>query len=102
MAGMLHDFHTYKSGSHHNHAVLGAVLARDVLDKLQITTTEETDMICTAIRNHSSKGSSFAPFDEMLIDADVMQHVLYNYSAPVMENEKERFAKLVKEFSLKG
>jgi len=100
MVGMLHDLHTYKVGNHDNHAVLGALLAKEILDELHLTTPEETDMICAAIHNHSSKSSSFAPFDEVLLDADVMQHVLYNYAAPIMAHEKGRFAKLVEEFSL--
>jgi len=87
-------------GNHENHAVLGALLVREVLDELKIVTTEETEMICSAIHNHSSKDGKFSAFDEILIDADVMQHVLYNYSAPIMENEKERFARLAEEFSL--
>jgi uncharacterized protein len=100
MAGMLHDLHTYKTGNHNNHAVLGALLAREVLDELQITNPDETDMLCSAIHNHSSKDRKFSKLDEVLIDADVMQHVLYNYSAPIMEHEKKRFANLVEEFSL--
>ena len=101
MAGMLHDLHTYKAGNHSNHAVLGALLAREVLDELQITTAEETDMICSAIHNHSSKDGQFSTCDEILIDADVMQHALYNFSMPIMERERARFEKLVAEFSLK-
>jgi len=100
MAGMLHDFHTYKAGNPENHAVLGALLARKILNELNITTPEETDMICSAIHNHSSKGEKFSSFDEILIDADVMQHVLYDYTKTIMEHEKERFARLVVEFSL--
>ncbi|MCL1882162.1 MAG: HD domain-containing protein [Defluviitaleaceae bacterium] len=100
MAGMLHDFHTYKASNPENHAVLGALLAREILNELKITTPEETDMICSAIHNHSSKGEKFSPFDEILIDADVMQHVLYDYTKPIMEHEKERFVRLVTEFSL--
>ena len=98
MAGMLHDLHTYKVGNHNNHAVLGALLAREILEKLQITNSNETNMICSAIHNHSSKNEKFSPFDEILLDADVMQHVLYNYAEPIMEHEKDRFAKLVEEF----
>ena len=100
MAGMLHDLHTYKVGNPDNHAVLGAILAKEILDELQITTSKETEMICSAIHNHSTKNGNFSAFDEILIDADVMQHVLYNYSAPIMEHEKARFAKLTKEFNL--
>jgi len=102
MAGMLHDLHTYKSGNHNNHAVLGALLAREVLGELEITSSDETDMICSAIHNHSSKDRKFSKFDEVLLDADVMQHVLYNYSAPIMEHEKKRFESLIEEFSLTG
>ncbi|MCL2415452.1 MAG: HD domain-containing protein [Defluviitaleaceae bacterium] len=100
MAGMLHDLYTYKHGSHIDHAVKGAILAKNVLDELQITTEAETNKICSAIHNHSSKGGSFSAFDEVLIDADVMQHVLYNFSVPVMEHEKARFQKLSEEFMI--
>ena len=101
MAGMLHDLHTYKHGNHDNHAEKGAVLAREILGKLQLTSPVETDMICSAIHNHSSKGSIHSAFDEVLIDADVMQHVLYNFTEPIIEQfSKLRFEKLVDEFSL--
>ena len=101
MAGMLHDLHTYKVGNHDNHAVLGAILAREILSELQLTNPIETDMICSAIHNHSSKGSTHAAFDEVLIDADVLQHCIYNITLPIMEHEKARFEKLKKEFGLK-
>ena len=100
MAGMLHDLYTFKYDDHNNHAEKGAILAREILTELQLTTPEETDMICTAIHNHSSKNGKFSPFDEVLIDADVMQHALYNFSLPIKENEKSRLEALVKEFSL--
>jgi len=98
MAGMLHDLHTYKVGNHDNHAVLGALLAKEVLDDLQVTNHKETEMICSAIHNHSSKSGKFSAFDEVLLDADVMQHVLYNCSMPIMEHEQARFEKIIKEF----
>lgn len=100
MAGMLHDLHTYKSGSHENHAVLGALLAKEVLVELQIANTEEIELICSAIHNHSSKGDKFSSFDEVLIDADVMQHALYNYAVPVKAHFKARFEQIAKEFQL--
>jgi len=100
MAGMLHDFYTYKFMDSKNHAEKGAVLAREVLNELNLTNDEETDLICSAIHNHSSKGEKFTAFDEILIDADVLQHGLYNFGFPIMEHEKARFEKLIKEFSL--
>ena len=101
MAGMLHDFYTYKFADSKNHAEKGAVLAREVLGALGITTADETDLICSAIHNHSSKGGVHSAFDEVLVDADVLQHCIYNITAPVMEHEKERFEKLIKEFGFK-
>jgi len=100
MAGMLHDFYTYKHADSQSHAEKGAVLAREVLNELSITTDEEANMICSAIHNHSTKGGTFSAFDEVLIDADVLQHCLYNVTTPIMEHEKTRFEKLKREFSL--
>lgn len=105
MAGMLHDFYTYNNAvdfmNDKNHAENGAILAKAILNELNLTNEDETDLICTAIHNHSSKAESFSSFTEVLIDADVMQHCLYNFAFPVMGHEKVRFEKLVKEFSLK-
>ena len=42
MAGLLHDLYAYKSGSYDDHAHLGSDYARKVLNKLEITTPEET------------------------------------------------------------
>lgn len=53
-------------------------MARKILTSLQSFTDDEIDMICTAIYNHSSKGSKDSSFDELLIDVDVLQHCLYN------------------------
>jgi hypothetical protein len=57
-------------------------------------------MICNAIYNHSSKDSKQSSFDEVLIDADVMQHCLYNPLFDVATHEKERFESLKIEFGL--
>jgi HD superfamily phosphodiesterase len=100
MAGMLHDLYTYKFNNSENHAENGAVLAREVLNELQLTDDNETDMICSAIHDHSSKGSFHSAFDEVLIDADVMQHGLHNMTTPVMDHEKERFNNLMNEFGI--
>jgi len=102
MAGLLHDFHTFLTLEPENHAEKGAILAKEVLEKLKITADDETDKICSAIRSHSSKNSVQSAFAEVLIDADVMQHCLFNVTIPVSEREKNRFEKLVKEFSLKN
>ena len=39
-------------------------------------------------------------FDEILKDADVLQHCLYNPLFPMMEHEKCRFQNLLSEFGI--
>lgn len=78
VAGMLHDIFSYKTMNHQDHAHKGAVMVKDILDELDIFDDIETDMICDAIYNHSDKAVTHTSFTEVLIDADVLQHYLYN------------------------
>ena len=100
MAGMLHDFYTYAKTDMKDHAHKGAAFSKGVLTGLEITSSEETEIICNAIYNHSDKAAAGASFDEVLKDTDVLQHCLYNITVPVMPHETERFEKLKKEFGL--
>ena len=101
MAGLLHDLYAYKSGSYDDHAHLGSDYARKVLNKLEITTPEETEVVCTAIYNHDSKDTVDAPLDEILKDADVLHHTLGDPTKEVKEHEKARYEKLCVELGLK-
>ena len=67
MAAMLHDMHAYKTGSYDDHAHLGADYARNVLTKLELTTSEETDIICSAIYHHDDKLNVDGPRDTLLV-----------------------------------
>jgi uncharacterized protein len=102
MAGMLHDLYAYESGSYEDHAHKGAELARKVLEKLGITSPEETDIICSAIYHHDDKASVASPMDEVLKDADVMHHIYNDLSKEVKEKEAARYANLKKEFGIEG
>ena len=101
MAGLLHDIHTFVYFDSEKHAKKGSVLAREILTELRLTTDEETDKICSAVRHHSKKSGSFSAFDEVLIDADVMEHSLHNVTHPPFTKDEERFEKLLDEFDLK-
>ena len=101
-AGMLHDIHAYATMDPRDHAHKGSAMARDLLNSMKCFEAGEIDVICSAIYHHSSKEISHAPFDEVLKDADVMQHCLYNPLFEVMKHEKERFGKLKEEFGLTG
>lgn len=100
IAGMLHDIYTYANLDSNNHAHKGAELARNILDSLQIFNEDEKDLICNAIYNHSTKSMKHDWLDEILKDADVMQHILYNPLWDIKQHEQERFNSLKMEFNL--
>ena len=100
IAGLLHDLFAYESGSYEDHAHKGADLAREVLGKMDITTQEETDMICSAIYHHDDKATVDAPMDEILKDADAMHHIYNDLSKEVKEKEAARYSKLKAELGI--
>ena len=100
MAAMLQDLHAYKTGSYDDHAHLGADLAREILGELKLTDEAETDMICSAIYHHDDKLVTDSPMDEVLKDADVIDHCLKDSSKPVKEKEQARYDKLCAEFGM--
>ncbi|MBQ9334788.1 MAG: HD domain-containing protein [Lachnospiraceae bacterium] len=100
MAAMLHDLHAYKSGSYDDHAHLGADLARQILTELALTDDAETEQICSAIYHHDDKPVVDSPMDEVLKDADVIDHCLKDSSKPVKEKEQARFEALCAEFEM--
>jgi uncharacterized protein len=81
VAGMLHDIWNYKVGDSPEHGQLGAGEARKILEALGSFSAEEIDLVCTAISRHSDKESLHGEMDELLKDADVFQHYLYNPKA---------------------
>lgn len=98
IAGLLHDLWAYKSGSYDDHAHLGAEYARKVLGEL--VTHEEMEIICSAIDHHDSKGEVGTPIDEILKDADMIDHSLTDPTKEIKAQEQERFAKLREELGL--
>lgn len=100
VAAMLHDIYSYKTMDHCDHAHKGAFMAREILEELGIFTGLEIDMICDAIYHHSDKAEMHTPFVEVLIDADVLQHYLYNPFFAVTGHAERRLEKLKKEFGL--
>lgn len=100
MAGLLHDLYAYRSGSYDDHERLGADLAEKLLSKLGLTTPEETEIICSAIRHHGSKAEVHGPMDEILKDADVIHHSLGDPTKEVKPHEQARYAQLCAELGL--
>jgi len=100
IAAMLHDIYTYKSGDMINHEHLGSELANEILNELGITTRNETEIICTAIYNHGDKANIHSEYDELLKDADVLQHCFYNPTFEIKPHEKQRYEKLLVELGI--
>ena len=100
MAGLLHDLYAYQSGSYNDHAHLGAEYARELLEKMGITSSEETETICSAIWHHDNKDVTDSPMDEILKDADVIHHSLSDPAKEVKDHERERYIKLCRELEM--
>ena len=100
MAGLLHDLYAYNSGSYDDHARKGADLAKKVLSDLGSMSNNEIDTICSAIWHHNDKENTDSPMDEVLKDADVIDHSLTDPTKAVKEHEMERFLRLCEEFGL--
>lgn len=99
IAGMLHDWCKYERDEDYDHAHVSATDARGILEKAGCFTAEEMDMIEQAIYKHSDKSKVDSDFDEILKDADTLQHLLRN----PMEDfwyTKPRVLKLFEEFGL--
>jgi len=100
VAGMLHDVYSYVNMDSQDHAHKGAEMARNILDSLKIFSEDEKNLIYNAIYNHGDKTIIHDSLDEILKDADVMQHVLYNPLLDIKEHEQKRYKALGIEFDL--
>ncbi|MCH5354003.1 MAG: HD domain-containing protein [Acutalibacter sp.] len=100
VAGMLHDISSYQTMDRRDHAHRSAAMAKEILEKLGLFTDAEIDTMCDAIYRHSDKAEKHPSLAEVLIDADVFQHCLYNPLIAPAEHEKERFEALKREFGL--
>ena len=98
--GMLHDIWYMTGGGTTNHAARGAVLAKQILNDLSAYRDDEITVITAAISRHSDKIAVHELYDELLKDADVLDHCLYNADFPVAEWEKARYHALIAEFGL--
>jgi uncharacterized protein len=100
--GMLHDIATYRSGDPTNHAPRSAVEAKAILSETGGFSQEEIDQICQAISTHSAKDQIDGALAELLKDADVLQHHLYNPALPKNPDPHrwQRFQKIMAELAI--
>ena len=100
VAGMLHDLSTYQRADDTDHDRLSAQAARRLLGESGLFSPQETGTICQAILHHRAKGEVHAPLDELLKDADVLQHYLYNPGFKQQASEKPRIAAVLAELGV--
>jgi uncharacterized protein len=100
IAGMLHDIWVYKTGDPTDHGPRGAPVAREILLGLGCFTDAEISTICQAIARHSLKREVHDTYDELLKDADVLQHYLYNTLFVQSEKDEARLAALRTELGI--
>ena len=98
--GMLHDIYYMTGGSSENHAAKGAEQARTILKSLGTYSDREIEIVTNAISKHSNKGEIHELYDELLKDADVMDHCFYNNDFPIAKKEMERHKNLLIEFGI--
>ena len=99
-SGMLHDISTYTSGNSFDHAVHSASLARRILAEVGGYDKDEIETITTAILYHSKKDETHELFDELLKDADVLQHHFYNPTLLGNFGERDRLELCITELNL--
>jgi uncharacterized protein len=82
-AGILHDLWLFLNvpltpNEHQKHGVYGSIRAREILNSMGTYTNDEIDRICTMIYFHNDKNVVNGEYDEVLKDADALQHYLNN------------------------
>ena len=100
IAGLLHDIYAYKTGARTDHAHQGAVLAKEIMQETGLFSEEEMETVAGAIYHHSDKDTVDSPFDEVLKDADALQHFLIMPLADPAPHEATRVSKLKEELGI--
>ena len=100
--GMLHDIWNYGpdfKAPRPDHGPLGIPEAERILHETGFS-PDEIATITSAMRHHSDKGHIHSPYDELLKDADVFQHYLYNPGlSPHWPNDK-RLVNILQELGI--
>lgn len=100
IAGMLHDYTKYVYNEDEDHAHRSAQCSKELLAKTETFSEEDIDLIYQAIYYHSDKKEVHTPFDEILKDADELQHAFRNPTEDYFF-QKPRAQQLLKELGIR-
>jgi len=93
-AGMLHDLASYESSDPVDHAPRSAERAAGILRAVGGFSEAEITMVQSGIAHHSDKAHVHGAFEELLKDADVLQHHLYNPQMDTHPADRDRQRRL--------
>lgn len=100
ISGLLHDVYSYFTGSSLCHAISGADMARPAIRKMNIFTKEEKEIILSSIFYHSDKDHIHGEYDEVLKDADILQHFLNKACFNIHKPFYPRLMNVLEEFGI--
>ena len=89
----VHDFGRILSGKQENHGPAGALPVYAYLERMEMFSVEELDMIVLAVKNHSRKGEAGTPLEELVKDADLIDYASYGQTFQRQE-QADRFQRL--------
>ena len=87
VAGMLHDISSYETGDPANHEHLSSLEAERILKGSGDFSQDEIRSVSKMISSHRAKDKTDETMAELLKDADVLQHYLYNPTAAILQGE---------------
>lgn len=100
ISGLLHDIYAYYVGSHLCHAQSGADMVRVAIRNMNIFSHDEKMIILSAIFHHSNKELIHDEYDEVLKDADLLQHFLNDSSFSAFYFVVPRLNKILEELKI--
>ncbi len=98
--GLLHDFYYYQTGEREKHGSKGGDMLLPMLAKTGLFTVCEIGNIALAVANHSDKDKTGGAYEELIKDADVLQHAMANGCKPINDSHKQRYEKLMTELGM--
>ena len=98
--GLLHDYYYYHTGDRENHASKGGDMVLPMLAKSGLFSVCEIGNIALAVASHSCKDNIGGAYEELIKDADVLQHALMNGGEIADKGHGERFEKIKEELCL--
>ena len=96
IACSVHDYGRVISGLQQGHAEAGYLPVKEFLEKTGMFTSGQIEDIALSVKNHSRKGETGSPLEEIVKDADLLDCSMYGYDFPRQE-QRDRLERLLKD-----